>query len=320
MQEKSTEERHEDAEMLARANEAKRCTLVGLVVNAILSTLKIVAGIAGRSGAMIADGIHSISDFITDIVVIVFVGVTARGIDHRYHYGHGKFETFATMIIAVVLFFVAVGLFWSSGSTVLDSLSGKEIEAPGYIALIMAIVSIVVKEILYRYTAHVGETIKSMALVANAWHHRSDAFSSIAALLGIAGAMFLSPQWRILDPIAAMAVSIFIAAVAYRLFMPAVKELLEVSLPDDEIRGIESEIKKVPGVKAFHNLRTRKNGNRYIIDLHIKVDPEIKVVAAHDIATAVEHRLQEKYEGAMVYVHIEPYRGEEVDVTGKCSD
>ena len=132
--------------------------------------------------------------------------------------------------------------------------------------------------------------------------------------------MFLSPQWRILDPIAAMAVSIFIAAVAYRLFMPAVNELLEVSLPEEEILGIESEIKEVPGVKAFHNLRTRKNGNRYIIDLHIKVDPEIKVVAAHDIATAVERRLQEKYKGAMVYVHVEPYRGEIVDNNGKCSD
>ena len=310
----------EKKELMQRANEVKRYTLIGLVVNAILSALKIVAGFIGNSGAMIADGIHSVSDFATDIVVLAFVGVTARGIDKRYHYGHGKFETFATMIIAVVLFAVAVGLFWSSGESVLRSLGGEEIEAPSYFALIMAAVSIATKEILYRYTAHVGDAVKSMALVANAWHHRSDAFSSIAALVGIAGAMFLSPQWRILDPLAAMAVSVFIAIVAWRLLMPSVQELLEVSLPDDEINAIEREICQVDGVMAFHHLRTRKNGNRYIIDLHIKVKPDITVVDAHDIASSVENRLKERFHGAMVYVHTEPYKGEHVDALGKCND
>ncbi|HIT16173.1 MAG TPA: cation transporter [Candidatus Avimuribaculum pullicola] len=310
----------EKKELLKRADEVKRCTVIGLIVNAVLSALKIVAGFVGNSGAMIADGIHSVSDFATDIVVLAFVGVTARGIDHRYHYGHGKFETFATMIIAVVLMVVAIGLFWSSGENVLRSLSGEEIEAPSYIALVMAAVSIVTKEILYRYTAHVGDAVKSMALVANAWHHRSDAFSSVAALIGIAGAMFLAPQWRILDPLAAMAVSVFIAIVAWRLLMPSVRELLEVSLPDDEIHSIENEIRQVPGVMAFHHLRTRKNGNRCIIDMHIKVQPEITVVAAHDIASAVEYRLKERYHGAMVYVHIEPYKGETVNPQGKCID
>ena len=313
-------ETDEKKELMQRANEVKRCTLIGLVVNAILSALKIVAGFIGNSGAMIADGIHSVSDFATDIVVLAFVGVTARGIDKRYHYGHGKFETFATMIIAVVLFAVAVGLFWSSGESVLRSLRGEEIEAPSYFALIMAAVSIATKEILYRYTAHVGDAVKSMALVANAWHHRSDAFSSIAALVGIAGAMFLSPQWRILDPLAAMAVSVFIAIVAWRLLMPSVQELLEVSLPDDEINAIEREICQVDGVMAFHHLRTRKNGNRYIIDLHIKVKPDITVVDAHDIASSVENRLKERFHGAMVYVHTEPYKGEHVDALGKCND
>ncbi len=313
-------ETDEKKELMQRANEVKRCTLIGLVVNAILSALKIVAGFIGNSGAMIADGIHSVSDFATDIVVLAFVGVTARGIDKRYHYGHGKFETFATMIIAIVLFAVAVGLFWSSGESVLRSLGGEEIEAPSYFALIMAAVSIATKEILYRYTAHVGDAVKSMALVANAWHHRSDAFSSIAALVGIAGAMFLSPQWRILDPLAAMAVSVFIAIVAWRLLMPSVQELLEVSLPDDEINAIEREICQVDGVMAFHHLRTRKNGNRYIIDLHIKVKPDITVVDAHDIASSVENRLKERFHGAMVYVHTEPYKGEHVDALGKCND
>lgn len=315
-----TEEEKDRKELMERAAEVKRCTLIGLVVNAVLSALKIVAGIVGRSGAMIADGVHSVSDFATDIVVLAFVGVTARGIDRRYHYGHGKFETFATMIIAVVLMVVAVGLFWSSGENVLRSLGGEEIEAPSYFALIMAAISIVTKEILYRYTAHVGDAVKSMALVANAWHHRSDAFSSVAALIGIAGAMFLSPQWRILDPLAAMAVSVFIAIVAWRLLMPSVQELLEVSLPDDEVDAIEQEIRQVPGVMAYHHLRTRKNGNRYIVDMHIKVQPDITVVAAHEIASAVEERLKGKFDGAIVNVHIEPYKGETVNDRGKCND
>jgi cation diffusion facilitator family transporter len=250
----------------------------------------------------------------------VFIGVSAKGVDKFYRYGHGKFETFATMIISMALMAVAIWLFWTSGERVIASLSGASIEAPTTIALIMAAVSIVAKEALYQYTNHVGNDLKSMALIANAWHHRSDAFSSIATLLGISGAMFLSAQWRILDPIAAMTVSIFIAVVAVKLGMPAIRELLEVSLPESQNLEIGSVIGGVDGVKAFHNLRTRKNGNKLVLDFHIKVAPEMTIVDAHHIASEVERQLKEKFGDIMANIHIEPYNGENVDGMNKCVD
>lgn len=307
-------------ELAQRADEAKKCTWIGFAVNGILSALKIVAGLVGRSGAMVADGIHSLSDFVTDVIVIVFIGVSARGIDKYYRYGHGKFETFATMLISVALMVVAVMLFFDSGSRIVSSFSGEQIESPTKIALVMAFVSILAKEILYRYTKKVGVSIKSMALMANAWHHRSDAFSSVATLIGIAGAMFLSPQWRILDPIAAMLVSVFIGGVAWKLGVPAVKELLEVSLSDSQNAEIGEIISQVDGIVTYHHLRTRKNGHLYVIDFHIKVAPELSVVEAHKIASDAECRLRTHLGSAIVNIHIEPYNGEQIASNGSCKD
>ena len=192
---------------MARAARAKKVTWVGFWVNVVLSVAKIIAGIVGRSGAMIADGVHSISDFVTDIIVIVFIGVSAKGENTRFRYGHGKFETFATMLISFALFAVAVGLFWTSFNQIVDALNGKVLPRPEMVALVMAFVSVVAKEWLFHYTRVAGEQMNSMALVANAWHHRSDAFSSIAVLVGIGCAMFLGERWRVLDPIAAATVS-----------------------------------------------------------------------------------------------------------------
>ncbi len=293
-----------------RAERAKKVTWVGFVVNAILSLAKVIAGIVGNSGAMIADGVHSISDFITDIIVLVFIGVSSRGENENYRYGHGKFETFATMLISFALIAVAIGLFISSASSISDAINGKILPEPGMIAFIMAIISIVTKEWLFQYTRIAGEQINSTALVANAWHHRSDAFSSIAVLIGIGCAMFLGENWRILDPVAALIVSIFIFMVAWRLAVPSIKELLEVSLPNAVNEEIGNEIKNVDGVRAFHHLRTRKNGNIYIMDFHIKVDPSLTITAAHDIADNVEKTLKHKYgASAIVNIHIEPYKG-----------
>ncbi len=293
-----------------RAERAKKVTWVGFVVNAILSLAKVIAGIVGNSGAMIADGVHSISDFITDIIVLVFIGVSSRGENENYRYGHGKFETFATMLISFALIAVAIGLFISSASSISDAINGKILPEPGMIAFIMAIISIVTKEWLFQYTRIAGEQINSTALVANAWHHRSDAFSSIAVLIGIGCAMFLGENWRILDPVAALIVSIFIFMVAWRLAVPSIKELLEVSLPNAVNEEIGNEIKNVDGVRAFHHLRTRKNGNIYIMDFHIKVDPTLTITAAHDIADNVEKTLKHKYgASAIVNIHIEPYKG-----------
>lgn len=173
----------------------------------------------------------------------------------------------------------------------------------------MAVVSILMKEGLFRYTLSRGKKIGSAAVVANAWHHRSDAISSMTTLIGIAGAMFLGPHWRILDPIAAMIVSVFIGIVSVKIGMPAVKELLEVSVDRKSVERMEEIIGSTPGVIAFHHLRTRQNGVNYIIDMHIKVNPDISVVAGHDIATEVEKRLGNAFgNDLIVTIHVEPYR------------
>lgn len=293
---------------MARKKKAARVTWVGFFTNLLLSTAKIIAGVVGRSSAMIADGIHSLSDFITDFIVIIFIKISAKHEDSDHPYGHGKFETFATMLISFALFIVAIGIFYSGSVKIYEVLNGRVIERPTYLALIMAAVSIVVKEILYWYTIIVGRKIESPAVIANGWHHRSDAFSSIGTLIGISGAMFLGERWRILDPITSVIVGIFIIGVAYKLARPSIQELLEMSLPEEIERNIEQKIQSTPGVITFHHLRTRKNGNTFIIDMHIKVDPHSSIVEAHDIATHVENNLKTAFgKRTQINVHIEPY-------------
>lgn len=293
---------------MAREKKAARVTWVGFFTNLLLSTAKIMAGVVGRSSAMIADGIHSLSDFITDFIVIIFIKISSKHEDSDHPYGHGKFETFATMLISFALFIVAIGIFYSGSVKIYEVLNGRVIERPTYLALIMAAVSIVVKEILYWYTIIVGRKIESPAVIANGWHHRSDAFSSIGTLIGISGAMFLGERWRILDPITSVIVGIFIIGVAYKLARPSIQELLEMSLPEEIEHSIEQKIQATPGVITFHHLRTRKNGNAFIIDMHIKVDPHSSIVEAHDIATHVENNLKTAFgKRTQINVHIEPY-------------
>ncbi len=290
-----------------RAARAKHVTWVGFLVNVALSLLKIAAGIVGHSGAMIADGIHSISDFVTDVIVLVFIGVSSRGENEKYQYGHGKFETFATMLISFALLAVGVGLFWSSTELIWRAANGEVLPRPGLLAFGMAIVSVAAKEWLFQYTRRVGTRISSMALVANAWHHRSDAFSSIAVLVGIGCAMFLGESWRVLDPIAALIVSVFIAIVSLRIGLPSINELLEVSLPDNINKEIGDTINSVDGVKKFHRLRTRKNGSVVVMSFHVKVDPTMTIVEAHDVASNLERVLREKYgAGTIKNVNNEP--------------
>ncbi len=292
-----------------REKKAARVTWVGFFTNLILSAAKVAAGIVGRSSAMIADGIHSLSDFVTDFIVIIFIKISAKNEDSDHPYGHGKFETFATMLISFALFIVAIGIFYSGSVKIYEVLNGRTIERPTYLALIMAAVSIVVKEGLYWYTIIIGRKIESPAVIANGWHHRSDAFSSIGTLIGISGAMFLGERWRILDPITSVIVGIFIIDVAYKLARPSIQELLEVSLPKEIEAAIKEQVKETPGVKAFHHLRTRKNGNSFIIDMHIKVDARSSIVEAHDIATHVENNLKAAFgKHTQVNVHIEPYQ------------
>lgn len=292
-----------------REKKAAQVTWVGFFTNLILSAAKIVAGVVGRSSAMVADGIHSLSDFVTDFIVIIFIKISSKNEDSDHPYGHGKFETFATMLISFALFIVAIGIFYSGSVKIYEVLNGRTIERPTYLALVMAAVSIVVKEGLYWYTIIIGRKIDSPAVIANGWHHRSDAFSSIGTLIGISGAMFLGERWRILDPITSVIVGIFIIGVAYKLARPSIQELLEMSLPQEIEQNIEQKIQATPGVITFHHLRTRKNGNAFIIDMHIKVDARSSIVEAHDIATHVENNLKAAFgKHTQVNVHIEPYQ------------
>jgi cation diffusion facilitator family transporter len=291
-----------------RLQQINKVTIVGFFVNLILTVGKIMAGIIGKSGAMFADGIHSLSDFATDIIVLVFVKFSSKDLDNDHKYGHGKFETFATMLISFALLAVGIGIFWTGFQKVLSSIKGEIIEQPGIIALIAAIISIISKEALFWYTIKTGKEIESQAVVANAWHHRSDAFSSIGTALGISGAIFLGEKWRVLDPISGIIVSFFIIKVAWEIAKPSINELLETALPEQVEKDISALILSVSGVKNYHKLKTRKIGNTVAIEVHIRVDKDLSVESSHNIATEIEKLLWDKY-GTQTHVgiHIEPY-------------
>ncbi|MDD4197905.1 MAG: cation diffusion facilitator family transporter [Paludibacter sp.] len=291
-----------------RVKEARKVTWVGFAVNMVLTILKIIAGFLGKSTAMVADGIHSLSDFITDLFVIIFIGISGKEKDEDHRYGHGKYETFATLLISLALILVGIGIFWSGLSKIIQVVNGGVLEQPTYLALFAAIISIIFKEALFWYTKIVGDKIKSNAVIANAWHHRSDAFSSIGTALGISGAIFLGETWRILDPIAGVIVSFFILKVAFELGMPSIHELLEKSLPLETEKSIIETIEAHPDVIFQHNLKTRKIGNIFAIDVHIKLDKDISFVKSHDVATEIEISLREKFGAKTVTnIHTEPY-------------
>lgn len=293
--------------MRERVRIAKKVTFIGFLVNLLLSAAKLLAGVVGKSSAMVADGIHSLSDVATDIVVVAFISVSGKDSDDGHHYGHGKFETFATLLISLVLFGVSIGIFVNGTQKIVSVLKGEALHSPGLIALWAAIVSIILKEILYHYTKIEGKKIKSDAIIANAWHHRSDALSSLGTALGISGAIFLGENWRILDPIAGIIVSFFILKVSIDLALPSIKELLESSLPHDVVNEIETVLTDHPDVQVYHNLRTRKIGSIYAIDVHIKLHRTLTFVRSHDIATEIEGELKDRFGPAtQITIHTEP--------------
>lgn len=295
--------------MKNREQEIRSITLWGAVVNIALTVLKIVAGVLGRSAAMIADGVHSLSDLLSDIVVIVFTHISSKGKDRDHSFGHGKFETLATLIVSVILLVVGADLMAGGVKSIIAVMGGEVLPKPGYIALAAAIVSIAAKEILYRATVRKGQKVNSPVVIANAWHHRSDAFSSIGSLAGIGGAILLGEKWTVLDPLASCAISIAIIVVAVKMALPSLAELLETSLPENIEKEITDTAMEVAGVNDIHELKTRRNGISFIIDAHIVVSPDMTVVEAHDIATAVEDRLREKYGNeTQISIHVEPDR------------
>lgn len=290
-----------------RGKEIYKVTIVGSVVNFVLLVFKFIAGIVGHSAAMVADAVHSLSDFITDIIVIVFVRISSKPADSSHGYGHGKYETLATAIIGVVLLGVAIGIFVGGAKDVYAVLNGATLEAPGMVALVAAAVSILLKEALYQYTVIKGKLLQSQAVVANAWHHRSDAFSSIGTLLGIGGAIFLGEKWRVLDPLAAIVVSVFIAKVAADILKNSMQELMEHSLPATIEEKIIQIILSVEGVGAPHNLRTRRIGNGVAIEVHIRMDGAMTLTDSHHMTSQVEQKLKDHFgSNTHVVIHTEP--------------
>ena len=292
---------------MKREDEIARVTLTGSVVNLLLVGMKAVAGIVGHSAAMISDAVHSLSDFVTDIVVLVFVRVSARPQDEDHDYGHGKYETLATLFIGLALAAAAVGIVVSGAGKLARWLQGEELPAPGRIALWAALASILAKELLFQYTRLKGKHLESKALEANAWHHRSDALSSVGTAIGIGGAIVLGSRWTVLDPLASIVVGAMLVKVAWDLLGPSFGERTDSSLPADTEREMLDIIRSVPGVEDPHNLRTRRIGNRIAAEVHIRLDGNLSLSEAHEKASEVERRFKDRF-GAQshIIVHMEP--------------
>jgi cation diffusion facilitator family transporter len=292
---------------MERNKKIYQVTLAGGAVNVVLLVFKFVAGILGHSAAMVADAVHSLSDFVTDVIVMVFVHISGKPKDKSHDYGHGKYETLAMTIIGFALLTVAIGIVYGGVTKIWGWWNGQQLEAPGMLALWAALLSILLKEAVYRYTIMVAQQVDSQALEANAWHHRSDALSSIGTAIGIGGAIFLGQRWTVLDPVASVIVGFFIIKVSIELLRRGIGDLMEQSLPDE----IETEILQlaasVDGVVDPHDLRTRRIGSHYAIELHILMPGDIPLRQAHDKASEIEDILRRHYgPETHVAVHVEP--------------
>ena len=295
---------------MERNKEIYKVTLLGGAVNVVLLVFKFVAGIVGHSAAMVADAVHSLSDFVTDVIVLIFVHISGKPKDKSHDYGHGKFETLATTVVSMSLLVVAAGILYSGVMKIVAWANGAQLEAPGMLALWAALLSIVLKEATFRYSMVKARQLHSQAVEANAWHHRSDALSSVGTAVGIGGAIFLGERWTVLDPVASVIVGLFIVKVSLELLWVGIGDLMEQSLPDE----VETEILRlaasVPGVSDPHELRTRRIGNHYAIELHILVDGELPLREAHEKASQVEELLRSHYgEETHIAVHVEPREG-----------
>ncbi len=294
---------------MTRQQRIYRVTLMGSVVNIVLLTGKFIAGILGNSAAMIADAVHSLSDFLTDIVVLVFVRLSNKPADCDHDYGHGKYETIATSVIGIALAVVGVMLGWNGTEKIISFFAGEPQQAPEVIALVAALVSITSKEWVYRITRRVADETNSQALEANAWHHRSDALSSVGTALGIGGAILLGGQWAVLDAVAAVIVSVMIIQTAARLLRQASGELLEESLPKETEDRITGVVCRDKAVRDVHNLHTRKIGSNIAIEMHLRLPGELTLTEAHHHASAIEQALREEFGTAThIMLHMEPIK------------
>ncbi len=287
---------------------AIRITLLGLWFNIALAVIKIVAGSAGMSIAVVADGIHTLSDTISDIVAIMGLKISQKPQDDSHHYGHGKFETLAAAIIGLLIFAAGMGIGYTSVMKFSAILSGKDVESPRLIVLSAVLLSIIIKEWMYRLTSFYGKKLKSQVLIANAWHHRTDVLSSLAVFIGIGSIFLLGDSFYILDPLSAIIVSLFVIKVSVNIVLNAINELLEKSIPADDIEKIRMAVLSADGVIGMHKLKTRKIGNNIAVELHILVDKDLNIVHAHNIASDVERKIRSDFgPDTFITVHTEPY-------------
>ncbi len=293
-----------------RQKEIVKVTVIGTIVNAVLIVMKFAAGIFGNSAAMVADGVHSLSDFLTDFVVIVMLKISSKPSDEDHDFGHGKYETLATTIIGLLLILVGGGILWSGVTKIFGFYFNDEsLASPGWLAFGAAVASILLKEGIFQYTIKKSKNLNSEALVANAWHHRSDALSSIGTAIGIGAACILGNKWAILDPLAAVIVSFFIFKVALQLIRSSVDQLLESSLPKEIEDRIENTVNSYPGVTEMHDLRTRQVGVNYAITMHVRMDGNITLYEAHEKADQIEKDLKEKFgHQTIITIHVEPWK------------
>lgn len=294
---------------MSREKEIVHITLWGSVVNVALTALKFVAGIMGCSAAMIADAVHSLSDLLTDFVVLLFVRISSRPADQKHPYGHGKYETLATTIVAMALLIAGGVLMLEGVEKIIAALRGEELTMPGRIALWAALISIASKELIYQLTMRVARRVDSSALEANAWHHRTDALSSVATAIGIGGALLFGGRWAILDPIAAMLVSLFILIAAAKLLYEAVEDLMEKRLPEEVEQQIRDIVAQDTEMSELHKLRTRRVGSVYSIDMHLRMSGDTSLYEAHRHSMLLEQRLREHFgQETLVTIHLEPYK------------
>lgn len=297
---------------MERDKKVYRVTLLGSVVNLLLLVFKFVAGVLGHSAAMIADAVHSLSDFVTDLIVIVFVKISSKPEDADHAYGHGKYETLASCIIGLALIVVGVMMGYNAMVKIVDVVkNGTELASPGIIALAAAVLSIVLKEWMFHLTRKVAREVDSPAVEANAWHHRSDALSSVGTAIGIGGAVLLGSKWAVLDPIAALVVSVFIVVQAAKILSDAIGQLMEKSLPRDVEQRICEIVYEEEGTSDIHHLRTRKIGSQISIELHVRMNGYLTLREVHDKSIAIEKRLRAAFgDSTYINLHVEPLKSE----------
>lgn len=280
---------------------ARHVTLVGSVVDLVLGVAKILVGVVGNSQALIADGVHSLSDLATDGIVLLAMKHGSRAADEEHPYGHGRIETLATVVLGVALVGVAGGIAWDA---TLRLLNPELLAHPGWLALSVAAVSIASKEAIYHYTLRVAERLNSRLLRANAWHSRSDAISSVVVFIGVVGAMNGLP-W--LDAVAAIAVALMVGKIGLELAWHSAQELIDRAMDTEQVAQIRDAILGVDGVEALHMLRTRRMGSDGLVDVHILVDPRLSVSEGHQISERVRHAVMRAVDGVTdVMVHIDP--------------